>query len=125
MQDKVLHSSSDKAIKYTARLVTNQSSEEGRIFRITWYPATQDMSVYEPVQRNSGVIGGTWQKRSQTFNEKTGEYFKGEDLYVGAEIIIKRHRLVITDIDEASVKRYEEDSNSSVSSSCETFTCLL
>ena len=109
-----LPSPQEKALKYTAKLVTKRDSEKGRMFRISWYLDTGTMSIYEPVQRNSGVVGGAFQKRQKTINEKTGEYVKLEELYVGATLVIRSHLFEITDVDEASLKRAEQDGNNSV-----------
>jgi EF-hand domain-containing protein 1 len=65
------------------------------------------MTIYEPPQRNAGIIGGKFMERTRvlqpgsTLSSPSGPtYYEAHDLYVGATIEVLRHRFVLLDADE-------------------------
>lgn len=84
-----------KTVKYMARLQTADPINSERVFRITFYHDDDELAVFEPPVRNSGLSAGVFMKKKKVKNVQTGEWFKASDLAVGKEVIIKAHRLFI------------------------------
>ena len=64
------------------------------------YPEDDTLAIFEPPQRNTGVIGGKFMAREKIRNTDTGKFFATEDFFVGAEIIARAQRFVLFDADE-------------------------
>ena len=81
--------------RYLCKLVTTDPINSERVFRITVYLDDNEIAVFEPSIRNSGVLGGVFLKKQKLRSEETHAYLKPSDFFVGAEITIKAHRFVI------------------------------
>lgn len=102
-----LKSATGMTLKYMARLISDNPVDAARVFRITWYLDDDTLAVYEPPQRNSGVLGGAFARRNKYKNSDTGEYFKCSDFFVGAQVAINSHRMEIESADDYSMKHME------------------
>ncbi|KAL9652806.1 hypothetical protein ABK040_010838 [Willaertia magna] len=96
-----------KQLRFGAVLDTDQPEDKGRRFILTYYTSDDTLSIFEPIQRNSGIIGGKFLQRSRV-KGKDGNYYKPQDLYVGAKISINDHIFLLSETDEYTVK-YMED----------------
>lgn len=104
-----------KKLQFAAQFLNAIPSDMARRFFITIYLADDSLSVFEPAQKNSGVLGGRFLARKQ-YTRGSGSnsgdasgYFKPCDFYVGAEVTINNHRFKIIDVDESSLKIMEQD----------------
>ena len=52
-----------------ARLVDNDA---GRRFVVSFFAADDSVSVFEPPQRNSGIVGGKWAERGRVVKGQGG-----------------------------------------------------
>jgi Ca2+-binding EF-hand superfamily protein len=102
-----LKSATGMTLKFMARMVASNPIDAGRVCRITWYLDDDTLAVYEPPQRNSGVLGGSFARRDKYKNVDTGEYFKASDFYVGATVTINCHKMLIESADDYSIKHME------------------
>jgi Ca2+-binding EF-hand superfamily protein len=90
-----LRSATGKTRKFLCKLISSDPINAERVFRITVYLDDNDVSVFEPPIRNSGVKGGVFQKKMRTKNVATGTYFTIGDFVPGIVVTIKGHRFNI------------------------------
>ena len=57
-----------------------------RAFIFTFFLATDEVFIYEPPVRNSGISGGKFFERARAHKPGTREYFGPSDFHVGAKI---------------------------------------
>jgi EF-hand domain-containing protein 1 len=57
-----------------------------RIFVCSFFLATDELLIYEPPVRNSGITGGKFFERAKAFKPGTRTYYGPSDFYVGARI---------------------------------------
>ncbi|KAJ3303625.1 EF-hand domain-containing protein 1 [Blyttiomyces sp. JEL0837] len=104
-----------KVLRFVARMDSKHKEDMGRRFVISYRLADDMMTIYEPPQRNAGIIGGKFMERTRvlkpgsTLSSPQGpNYYEAHDLYVGTTIEIFRHKFVLLDADEY-VFNYMED----------------
>ncbi|KAL5493772.1 hypothetical protein EMCRGX_G014996 [Ephydatia muelleri] len=103
-----------KVLRFAAILNTSRPEDENRKFIISYYLSDDMISIYEPPQRNSGVIGGKFLERTRV--PKPGcsvdnpEFYHPNDFSIGASVVVFNHNFVITDADMYVVKYMEEHS---------------
>ena len=82
---------SGKVLYFKATLVADGKkqvlpNDSDRIFIFRYFLADDTMMIFEPPQRNSGIIGGKFLQRGQHKNPDTGRFFSKEDFKVGGKI---------------------------------------
>ena len=60
-------------LRFLAMLETKLPIDKDRRFVISIYLSDDTVGVYEPPQRNSGIIGGTFLSRGQIVNSEAGK----------------------------------------------------
>jgi len=95
-------------LRFQAKFSNPKVIEDGgRIFIMSYFVENSSISIQEPPQRNTGIIGGKFLERQIFKNSDTGSPFKASDLYVGASIKCNGTLFNITDVDEATLKYME------------------
>ncbi|XP_071993870.1 EF-hand domain-containing family member C2 [Engystomops pustulosus] len=101
-------------LRFVAKLITENPIDKERTFIISYFLSDDTIAVFEPLQRNSGIIGGKFLERcrvkkpgQELFKTEMSEYFKAKDLFVGARVNFNGHKFVLIDADEY-VFRYME-----------------
>jgi hypothetical protein len=104
-------------LRFVAFMKTENPVDAGRKFTVFFFLSDDTIAVFEPPQRNSGVIGGKFLERGrikkpnqELFKSAMSEYYKAQDLYVGAEVIFHDHIFVIVDADEYALGYMEKHS---------------
>ncbi|KAI9349622.1 hypothetical protein BDR26DRAFT_852481 [Obelidium mucronatum] len=77
-----------KVLRFVARMESKHREDLNRRFVISYRLADDTMTIYEPPQRNAGILGGKFMDRSL------------HDLYVGATVDFYRHKFTLLDADE-------------------------
>jgi len=100
-------------LKFLLKMEGGDASNAIRQFVLTYYLADDTISIFEPAQRNSGIIGGKFLQRSRVKKVApdgtlSGEYIGPQDLYVGAHIPINTHQFLVYSTDERSLQFMEE-----------------
>ncbi|KAM4797250.1 EF-hand domain-containing family member C2 [Rhinophrynus dorsalis] len=105
-------------LRFVAKLVTNSPIDMDRQFIISYFLSDDTISVFEPLQRNSGITGGKFLERSrikkpgqELFKSELSEYFKAEDLFVGARVNFHGHKFILVDADEYVFNYMEKNVN--------------
>ncbi|KAF7250939.1 EF-hand domain-containing family member C2 [Varanus komodoensis] len=85
-------------LRFLAQLITTDPVDKDRKFIISFFLSDDTIAVFEPPQRNTGVIGGKFLERSrikkpgqELYKSKLSEYYTAEDLYVGAKVCFHGH----------------------------------
>ncbi|KAI9209542.1 uncharacterized protein BJ171DRAFT_453694 [Polychytrium aggregatum] len=91
-------------LRFSAVLETEKQIDKDRKFVISFYLADDTIAVFEPHQRNSGIIGGKFLEKGKIRKPDGTTYYGTSDFYVGARLVFHRHPFVITNADEYTVK---------------------
>uniref|UniRef100_A0A5F8HAC8 EF-hand domain containing 1 n=1 Tax=Monodelphis domestica TaxID=13616 RepID=A0A5F8HAC8_MONDO len=100
-----------KVLRYTASLESPIPEDKGRRFIISYFLATDMVTIFEPPVRNSGFFGGKYLTKTKI--AKPGScvdnpsYYGPGDFYIGALIEVFGHRFIIQDADEYVLKYLE------------------
>lgn len=97
-----------QVLRFSGHLETNNVDDVDRKFVIQFFCSDNTISVREPPQRNSGVIGGNYLVQMQHKNPETGKTYEQQDFYVGARVVLSRRTFIITDVDEHTLKHMEK-----------------
>ncbi|KAI8855229.1 hypothetical protein BC829DRAFT_438644 [Chytridium lagenaria] len=96
-----------KVLRFVARMESKHKEDLGRRFVISYRLADDMMTIYEPAQRNAGIIGGKFMERTRvlkpgsTLSSPSGpEYYDTKDLFVGAVIEVFKRKFILLDADE-------------------------
>ena len=94
-----------KVLRYTARFNTKVPEDVDRRFIISYYLADDTISIFEPAQKNSGIIEGPFLKRNKYKNvDKNLEFINPSDLAVGGDIKINGYNFHLFGCDEYTTK---------------------
>ncbi|CAK8698373.1 unnamed protein product [Clavelina lepadiformis] len=113
--EKDRHGLESNVLRFVTFMATDNPIDKDRKFIVSYFLSDDTIAVFEPPQRNSGIIGGKFLERGRvkkpgqdTFKSQMSEYFTSEDFYVGAKIVINNFDFVISDADEYAFRYMEE-----------------
>jgi len=98
-----------KILRFMARLDTDTPEDQGRIFVIKYYLSDDTVAVFEPPQKNSGIVGGKFLERCRVKKPNSHEYYTQADFYTGALIEFNKFPFVLYQGDEYSLSYMESD----------------
>lgn len=101
-----------KILRFMARLDTDLPEDQDRIFVIKYYLSDDTIAVFEPPQKNSGVVGGKFLERTRIKKPNSHEYFTQADFYTGAIVEFNKFPFVLYQADEYSLSYMESDPDS-------------
>ncbi|XP_034144941.1 EF-hand domain-containing family member C2 isoform X2 [Esox lucius] len=94
-------------LRFMGKMVTDNPIDAERVFIISFHLSDDTISVFQPPQRNSGVLGGRFLERGRVkkpgqelFKSEMSQYFSAQDLYVGARITLNNQDFQLLDADE-------------------------
>jgi len=94
-----------KILRYTARFNTKVPEDIDRRFIISFYLADDTISIFEPAQKNSGILEGPFLERRKYKNvDKMMEFITPTDMPVGGDIKINGYNFHVLDCDEYTTK---------------------
>lgn len=94
-----------KILRYTARFNTKVPEDVDRRFIISFYLADDTISIFEPAQKNSGIIEGPFLERRKYKNvDKNCEFISPTELGVGGDIKINGYNFHILGCDDYTTK---------------------
>lgn len=92
-------------MRYTARLNTKVPEDVDRRFIISFYLANDTISIYEPAQKNSGILEGPFLQRDKYKNvDNNMEFITPTNMPVGGDIRINGYNFHILDCDDYTTK---------------------
>eukprot|EP00075_Anas_platyrhynchos_P015529 XP_027304782.1 EF-hand domain-containing family member C2 isoform X1 [Anas platyrhynchos] len=105
-------------LRFLAKFVMDSPVDKDRKFIICYFLSDDTISVYEYTQRNSGILGGKFLERGrikkpgqELFKSEPSEYFKAQDLFVGARVCFHGHNFLLVDADEYTINYMEKHAN--------------
>jgi len=98
---------SGETLRFEAKIVNGQPEDEIRRLIIGFFPADDQVAVWEVPVRNSGIMGGKFAEKARKTNPDTGTYFKLTDFAVGKYVTFKAHPLLVTRADEHTLQYTE------------------
>merc|ERR1719424_2767211 len=101
-----------KILRFMARLDTTAPEDQGRIFVVKYFLADDTVAVFEPPQKNSGIVGGKFLERTRVKKPNSHEYYNQADFYTGAQIEFNKFPFVLYQADEYSLSYMESDPES-------------
>lgn len=94
-----------KILRYTARFNTKVPEDVDRRFIISFYLADDTISIFEPAQKNSGIIEGPFLERRKYKNvDRNNEFITPSELPVGGDIKINGYNFHCLGCDEYTTK---------------------
>ena len=94
-----------KILRFTARLNTKVPEDVDRRFIVSFYLADDTISIFEPAQKNSGIIEGPFLERRKYKNVDKGyQFITPSDLAVGGDIKINGFNYHLLGCDDYSSK---------------------
>lgn len=94
-----------KILRFTAKFNTRVPEDVDRRFLISFFLSDDSVSIYEPAQKNSGIVEGKFLERRKYKNvDKGGEFITPTDLGIGADVKINGHSFHILACDEYTQK---------------------
>lgn len=113
---KKLTENADNQLRFQLRLVGAGPSNEIRRFVLTFFLADDTLTIFEPAQRNSGIVGGKFLQRQAVKKAgqdglPSGGYLTPQDFFIGATVIINTHQFLVCSTDERSLNFMEDHPN--------------
>lgn len=94
-----------KILRYTARFNTRVPEDVDRRFIISFYLADDSISIYEPAQKNSGIIEGKFLERRKYKNvDNGGAFITPSDMALGGSVKINGFSYAILSCDDYTKK---------------------
>merc|ERR1719440_1576433 len=101
-----------KILRFMARLDTTAPEDQGRIFVVKYFLADDTVAVFEPPQKNSGVVGGKFLERTRIKKPQSHEYYCQADFYTGSVLEFHCWKFVVYQADEYTLSYMESDPDS-------------
>lgn len=95
-------------LRFVARLDTTRPIDVDRRFIISYFLSDDTILVFEPLQRNSGILGGKFLERGRIKKPDAVNYFAAQDLYIGANVEFHKFKFILIDADEYAVVYMEK-----------------
>jgi len=96
-----------KLLRFMARLETAKPEDVDRVFVIKVFLADDSIAVFEPPQKNSGMVGGKFLERGFIKNPETGERFEAKDFFTGARVRLNGFPFIVYQADEFTLSYME------------------
>ncbi|KAM7435985.1 EF-hand domain-containing member C2 [Porites harrisoni] len=109
--EKDRHGLESNVLRFVARLDTTRPIDMDRRFIISYFLSDDTILVFEPPQRNSGILGGKFLERGRIKKPDGVNYFVAPDLYIGANVEFHKYKFVLIDADEYAVMYMEKHSS--------------
>ncbi|XP_033003020.1 EF-hand domain-containing family member C2 [Lacerta agilis] len=105
-------------LRFLAQFITTDPIDKDRKFIVSYYLSDDTIQVFEPPQRNTGIVGGKFLERGRVkkpgqeqFKAELSEYYTAKDLYVGAKVCFHGHVFLLVDADEYAFNYMEKHAN--------------
>lgn len=105
----------NKVLRYEAKMESSRPEDRDRRFIISYRLADDMISIFEPPQRNSGIIGGKFLERTRiaipNSDSENPQFYGIGDFAIGSTIVVLKHRFIITNADEYVLKYLEANTS--------------
>ena len=88
-------------MRFTARFNTRTPEDLDRRFIISFFLADDTLSIFEPTQKNSGIVEGKFLERRKYKNvDKNGEFITPTELAIGGDVKINGYSFHLLSADD-------------------------
>ncbi|GBP85144.1 EF-hand domain-containing family member C2 [Eumeta japonica] len=102
-------------LRFAARLINDRPEDATRYFVIRYYLSDDTIAISELAARNTGFLGGKFLKRNKVYLPEVEDFFvpveppiyRPEDMWVGNEVVINKHRFKLIAADEYAIRYME------------------
>jgi hypothetical protein len=105
----------NKVLRYQAKMQSAREEDRERRFILSYRLSDDMITIFEPQQRNSGIIGGKFLERTRIAkpdcDPQNPIYYGIGDFAIGATIVVLKHRFEIINADEYVLKYLESNPN--------------
>lgn len=104
-----------KVLRFTANIKESAGGPKisavdlSRTFVFSYFVYDSTVMIYEPPERNSGIVGGKFLERGVVKNPATSFKYRARDMYIGAEIVVFGRTFELVDADEWTITFMEEN----------------
>ncbi|XP_045850538.1 EF-hand domain-containing family member C2 isoform X3 [Meles meles] len=105
-------------LRFFAKLFTHKCADVDRLFVISYFLSDDTISIFEPIEENSGITGGKFLKRTrvkkpgqEVFKSELSEYIKAEELYIGAKVNVNGYLFLLLNADKYTLNYMERNSD--------------
>jgi len=103
-----------KVLRFTAKFNTRVPEDVDRRFIISFYLADGSLGIYEPAQKNSGIIEGKFLHKNKYKNvDKNNAFITPTDLAIGGNVRINGYSFNILSADDYTQKYLDQYVNCS------------
>ncbi|XP_031554870.1 EF-hand domain-containing family member C2-like [Actinia tenebrosa] len=106
--EKDRHGLESNVLRFMARMNTSRPIDMDRRFIISYFLSDDTILVFEPPQRNSGILGGKFLERGRIKKPDQDSYYVAQNLYIGANVQFFNHEFILVDADEYAVEYMEK-----------------
>jgi hypothetical protein len=85
---------------FGAQMISRHADDKIRKFVVTYYLGDETVSVYEPPQRNTGIVGGRFMQRGRAKVADGSRYLNHLDFYVGQTLMLAGFNFLLNETDE-------------------------
>ncbi len=90
-----------KVLRFTGRFNTRVPEDVDRRFIISFFLSDDTISIFEPAQKNSGIVEGKFLERRKYKNvDKNGDFITPTDLAIGGDVKINGYSFHLLSCDE-------------------------
>jgi len=98
-----------KVLRFTARFNTRTPEDVDRRFIISFYLSDDTISIFEPAQKNSGIVEGKFLERRKYKNvDKNMEFITPTELALGGDVKINGYSFHILSCDDYTQKYLDQ-----------------
>jgi len=98
-----------KVLRYLAVMDGAAPEDADRQFIVSYMLASDQINVYEPPIRNSGVMGGKWMEPCRVKKPGSDEFYSPHDLQIGAVVEFRKQKFRLIDSDEYTLTYMERN----------------
>jgi len=103
----------NKVLRYQAKMQSAREEDRERRFILSYRLSDDMITIFEPHQRNSGIIGGKFLERTRIAkpdcDPQNPIYYGIGDFAIGANIVVLKHRFEIINADQYVLKYLESN----------------
>ena len=98
-----------REMRCKTNLISDNPTDKGREFMVTFYLEDDSIQIYEEIKRNSGLSGGNFLKKGRYLNalptdSDVPRYFAPQDFYLGNVFSINGNEMRIIEMDNMSLR---------------------
>ncbi|KAJ3076360.1 EF-hand domain-containing member C2 [Podochytrium sp. JEL0797] len=91
-------------LRFLGVLQTTKQVDADRKFVISMYPVDGSVSVFEPHQRNSGIVGGKFLEKARIKRPDGDTFYEAGDFFLGAQLKFHQHPFLLAGADDYAIE---------------------